>query len=691
MRLRQIERKTLLCAVAGVFLTGAGCDDAAKRMAQSRPPAIQPDAHQQPASSASPQQSTANQHTKSQTVAVALANGSGPLPFRHINPPSLPNLAPPPISAAEFLFAYSQTQFDAGQTEYRAGHLAAARKSFDMALDAMLASGLDIEHDAKLGPLYQKIVETVSSEEFAAFREGDGFTGQKVETAPLDEIPEMTVPPTGASDPKLTANAEREVALVPHDLPLTVNQYVLAYVNFFQTPRGRAIVETGLRRAGKYRPMIEKVLREEGLPQDLIYMAQAESAFQPVAISKARAVGLWQFMAGRGKEYGLERTWWVDERQDPEKATRAAAKHLRDLYGDFNDWYLAIAAYDTGPGNVQKAIERTGYADFWQLYERNVLLKETRNYVPIILALALIAKDPPRYGIQVTPDPPVDTEWVKPGHPIDLRLVAETIDVDVETLRAINPELLRMVTPPDANYEMRLPAGSAERFRSEIAEIPADKWVSWRRHRVEEGETLGEIARKYHVTPAAIADANGLESSARIESGDKLIIPATARTDMQLGKLTRYRVRRGDTLPTIADQFSVTSSQIIGWNHLKSAKVSRGMVLRVYPGGMRTETALAQTKKPVKPGAHVAATAPKPEKPAAETSSSVRASSASVAATRTAGAGGSPVIHKVQPGETVWGIAHSYNTTTEALRNANKFLFSRPLQVGDQLTILPKH
>lgn len=611
-------------------------------------------------------------------------------------------LAPPPINAAEFLYAYSKTEFDAGQAEYQAGHLASARKSFDLALDAMLSSGLDIEHDPKLGPLYQKIVEIVSGEEFAAFREGDGFTEQKAETAPLDVIPEMTFPPAGATDPKLTANAEREVALVPHDLPLTVNQYVLAYVNFFQTPRGRAIVETGLRRAGRYRPMIEKVLREEGLPQDLIYMAQAESAFQPVAISNKRCVGLWQFAASRGKEYGLQRTWWVDERQDPEKATRAAAKHLRDLYDNFNDWYLAMAAYDTGPGNVQKAIERTGYADFWQLYERNVLIKETRNYVPIILALALIAKDPPRYGIQVTPDPPVDTEWVKPGHPIDLRLVAETIDVDVETLRSINPELLRMVTPPEPNYRLRLPAGTAGKFQTEIAEIPADKWVSWRRHRVEEGESLGEIARKYHVTPAAIADANGLESGGRIEAGDKLIIPAVARPDMQLGKLTRYRVRRGDTLPTIADQFSVTAAQIIAWNHLKASKASRGMVLRVYPGGMRAENSVAQSRKPAKPAvqsaSRVSNAASQPERATADPLAAGRTAPdapasgrAVVSAPKPAPVDGNPVIHKVLPGETVWGIAHSYNITTEALRDANRFLFNRPLQVGDRLTIHPGH
>ncbi len=208
-------------------------------------------------------------------------------------------------------------------------------------------------------------------------------------------------------------------------------------------------MENGLRRGGRYRDMILRVLKEEGVPQDLIYLAQAESAFQPLALSRAGARGIWQFVAYRGQQYGLRRTWWIDERQDPEKATRAAAQHLRDLYGLFGDWYLAMAAYNCGPGNVQKAIERTGYADFWELYKRKVLPRETKNYVPIIVALTLIAKDAAHYNILADPEAPVPSDVVKPGRPIDLRLVAETIDVDVETLRALNPALLRMATPDD--------------------------------------------------------------------------------------------------------------------------------------------------------------------------------------------------------------------------------------------------
>jgi membrane-bound lytic murein transglycosylase D len=295
-------------------------------------------------------------------------------------------------------------------------------------------------------------------------------------------------------------------------------------------------------------------------------------------------------MQWRGNEYGLKRSWWVDERMDPEKATRAAAQHLRDLYGLYGDWYLAMAAYNCGPGNVQKGIERTGYADFWELYRRNVLPQQTMNYVPIILALTLIAKDAAHYGISVEAEEPVETDTLKLGRPIDLRLVAETIDVDVNTLRTLNPSLLRMATPDDPGFVLYLPKGTSERFSAEIADIPADKWVSWRRHRVESGETLTSIAKKYRVTATSIAAANDLERGASLEAGEKLIIPATKPLEETKRRLVRYRVRRGDTLGGIADQFSVTSEDVRKWNGLKSNKVSRGMVLRIYTVGGAPET-----------------------------------------------------------------------------------------------------
>jgi membrane-bound lytic murein transglycosylase D len=507
------------------------------------------------------------------------------------------------------LIAKVQEKFASGEQNFKAGHLDAARRDFNDAVDWMLESGYDPNGDPQLSELFRHVIDTVYSYELQAFRAGDGFQETPAVPAPIDEVAEMTFP----VDPRLKDRAEQAAKNTSHDLPLTVNDEVLSFLNFFQTPRGKAIVETGLRRSGRYRDMISRVLREEGVPQDLIYLAQAESAFQPLALSRAGARGIWQFVPWRGNEYGLKRSWWVDERQDPEKATRAAAQHLRDLYGLFGDWYLAMAAYNCGPGNVQKGIERTGYADFWELYRRNVLPRETKNYVPIIVALTLIAKDATHYGVQTELDQAIPSDVVKPGRAIDLRLVAETIDVDAETLRSLNPSLLRMATPDDPFFELHLPKGTAQKFSSEIADIPAEKWVSWRRHRVEAGETLTSLSKKYHVTAPAIAAANGLGRSDVLSPGDKLIIPASQPLAEAKNRLVRYRVRKGDTLGGIADQFSVSPEELRKWNGLKTARVSRGMVLRVYTLGGGPETVLVQHKR----------ASPKKKNPTVNTASSV--------------------------------------------------------------------
>ena len=532
-------------------------------------------------------------------LAGALAAAQSPAPLASPTSAAASLPAEPQTTAQDAkaqLIAKVQEKFASGEQNFKAGHLEAARRDFDSAVDMMLQSGYDVDNDPELHELFRKVVDTVYTYELQAFHAGDGFQETPAVPAPIDEVADMTFP----VDPRLKGRAEEAAKNVSHDLPLTVNDEVLGFLNFFQTPRGRAIVETGLSRSGKYRDMIARILREEGVPQDLIYLAQAESAFQPAALSRAGARGIWQFVPWRGNEYGLRRSWWVDERQDPEKATRAAAQHLRDLYGLFGDWYLAMAAYNCGPGNVQKGIERTGYADFWELYRRNVLPRETKNYVPIIVALTLIAKDAAHYGIQAEMEKPVPYDVVKPGRAIDLRLVAETIDADVDTLRMLNPSLLRLATPDDPAFELHLPTGTAEKFSAEIADIPAEKWVSWRRHRVEPGETLTSLSKKYKVTAAAIAAANSLGGSTALTVGDKLIIPAAQPQSETKSRLVRYRVRKGDTLGGIADQFSVSTEQLRKWNALKSGRVSRGMVLRVYTIGGAPEARPVRTRAPAR-------------------------------------------------------------------------------------------
>ncbi|MBZ5526964.1 MAG: transglycosylase SLT domain-containing protein [Acidobacteriia bacterium] len=573
-----IRTRSVLAGILALALLTAGCEDAAKRPVRAGgvpPPPGSPAPAAPSGRAAAP---------------VKLA----PLPLGRMNRAALP-LVPQAPSEQDALIARVEAKFAAGEQEYRAGHLTSARRKFDQALDELLESGLDLEGDPRFAQLYHRLVDRAYAYELQAFQEGGGLQEAPTVAAAIDEVEELDAP----ADPALKGRAEEAAQKVSHDLPLTVNDTVLSFLNFFQTAKGRAIVETGLRRAGRYREMISRILREEGMPQDLIYLAQAESAFQPQALSRAGARGMWQFVPYRGQQYGLRRTWWVDERQDPERATRAAARHLRDLYSEFGDWYLAIAAYNCGPGNVQKGIERTGYADFWELFKRNVLPRETRNYVPIILALTLIAKDAERYGISVEPESPAPFDVVKPGRPLDLHLVAETLDVDLDTLRMLNPALLRMVTPADPDFELRLPKNTAQRFFSEIAAIPPEKWVSWRRHRVEPGDTLTSIARRYHVTATNLAEANSLGRSEALHPGQKLVIPA-AQAEPLRSKLVRYRVRRGDTLSGISDRFGVTSEEVKRWNRLRSNRVGRGMVLRIYSPGGGPE--IAPARRPARRG-----------------------------------------------------------------------------------------
>lgn len=297
---------------------------------------------------------------------------------------------------------------------------------------------------------------------------------------------------------------------------------------------------------------------------------------------------MWQFMGSRAKGYGLQRSWWIDERQDPEKSTRAAAHHLRDLYNQFGDWYLAMAAYNSGPGNVQQAVRRTGYADFWELYKRNVLPKETKNYVPIILAFTVMAKNPAQYGLdKVQPALPLETDTVRINYPVDLRLVAECVDADLDTLTELNPSLLRLTTPKDSVYDLRLPLGTKGKFEQAMAAIPVDKRVAWRYHHVAAGDTLDSIARHYHTSPSAIREVNNLQSQ-DLQADSKIIIPITAgrsadaRTVAYSRRPTRYKVRRGDTVASVADDFGVPADRLRRWNRLKGDHLTSGRMLVIY-------------------------------------------------------------------------------------------------------------
>ncbi|MFY9908105.1 MAG: LysM peptidoglycan-binding domain-containing protein [Terriglobales bacterium] len=578
------------------------------------------------------------------------------------------------------LIARVEKEYQAGQDNYQAGHLEAAKQNFDSAFNLLLGSGFDLRStnsDDRLERELDRILDGINTLELAALQQGDGFAEQKSEPAPIDEANEVTP----AVDQTVKAKAEAEIKSTHSDLPLVMTDQVAGYINYFSN-RGRGTLEHALARSGRYEDMIRRVLREEGVPQELIYLAQAESGFHPLAVSRAGARGMWQFMGSRAKGYGLERSWWVDDRQDPEKATRAAAHHLHDLYNEFGDWYLAMAAYNSGPGTVQSAVKRTGYADFWELYRRNVLPKETRNYVPIIVAVTIMAKNPAQYGLDaVVKEKPVPYDTVKINYPIDLRLAAECVDVTAEDLLDLNPSLLRLTTPKDREFDLHLPAGTSDKFETAVASIPTDKRVWWRYHKVQSGETLASIARTYHTSPRAIAEANDLNPSpnnGRIAGRNagtnyealspeaRLIIPIAAGkqsdTSTYAHATTHYKVRRGDTLESVAENFGVSVKMLRSWNRLRGSSLEGRKVLYLH---LPVTAAARQTQM----GARRSTASHHHGESEIASVKSVADSANSDAANRE-----NVKHHTVKQGETLYSIANSYNTTVSALKHDNRNL-----------------
>ena len=588
------------------------------------------------------------------------------------------------------LIARVEKEYQSGQDNYRAGHLEAAKQNFDSAFNQLLGSGFDLRSDDRLQREFDRILDGINGLELAALQQGDGFAEQKSEPAPIDEANELT--PT--VDENVKAKAEAEIKSTHSDLPLMMTDQVAGYINYFSN-RGRGTVERALARSGRYEDMIRRTLQEEGVPQDLIYLAQAESGFHLLAVSRAGARGMWQFMGSRAKGYGLERSWWVDDRQDPEKATRAAACHLKDLYDQFGDWYLAMAAYNSGPGTVQSAVKRTGYADFWELYRRNALPKETRNYVPIILAVTIMAKNPAQYGLDsVVKDKPVPYDTVKIDYPIDLRLAAECVDATASDLLDLNPSLLRLTTPrvtervtgKDQEFELHLPAGTAGKFQTAVASIPTDKRVSWRYHKVQAGETLASISRTYRIPSKSIAAANNLDDDT-LAPETRLIIPITpgkekdSDTSTYAHAITHYKVRKGDTVESVAENFGVSAKMLRGWNHLKGSSLAGRKVLYLHlpvtRGAGETQVATKHSSRTHHQAGTETASASAPGHSRANRSTANRSAANRFTATHpttnhTTVSHATLKHHKVKPGETLYSIANSYNTTVTALKHDNR-------------------
>jgi len=543
-------------------------------------------------------------------VLAGCATGSGAKTAKVAPPPAaaiagpaavvLP--APDPITV---LIADSDRHFGTGQRELALGHLERARNEFDRSLDILLESADGARADARLREHFDRLVDRISVLEQGALAKGDGFTETRTEPASIDTL--LAIETFDAAKPTLaTAEAvEADLEATTHDIPIPTNDRVLRYVELFQG-RLRDFLSEGLARGAQYLPMIQATFRAEGLPLDLAYIPLIESAFKPSALSRAKARGVWQFMHGTALENGLKADWYLDERADAKKATVAAAKYLKTLHKMFEDWHLAMASYNGGPGRVKRALTRSRKNDFWQLSATTQYLpRETRDYVPMILAAVIIAKNPAQYGFDIVPmvAPPTETVMAPPA--LDLRRVAEWASVPVDDIQKLNPEFRRWTTPvKKGEYEIRVPEGTAERVREGLAGSAPSQLNALQWHTVKKGETLAAIAKKLRVNRTDLAEANYLRVTSRVALGAKLVIPrmpssallarassadltkAAAATVEELLAETMaipepaaartYRVRAGDTLSAIARKTGATVAQLKGWNKIRGTRLNIG-------------------------------------------------------------------------------------------------------------------
>ncbi|HUI56166.1 MAG TPA: transglycosylase SLT domain-containing protein [Bryobacteraceae bacterium] len=430
-------------------------------------------------------------------------------------------------------------RYQRGKGYYQANNIAEARREFDAAIDMMLeASAQDPADRTEFEKKLDEMVDAIHRYDLAGMGASAAVEEGRFDKAPLEDILQMTFP----VDPRLKDKVREQVAATVSQLPLTVNDAVLGYINFFMN-RGHRTVVNAIERSGRYRPMIQRILDDEGLPQELIHLAQAESGFFPRAMSRKAAGGMWQFVRFRGNEYGLLQSPYTDDRMDPEKATRAAAHHLHDLYSEFGDWYLAIAAYNCGPVVVEKAVERTGYADFWELRSRGVLPAETTNYVPIILALTIMEKNAAEYGLDgIQMDPPLEYDTVDITARTSMALVSDITETPLPELATLNPAVLKGSIP--SSFPLHVPKGTGNQLVSALDSIPPQHRDAWRMHRVGTGETLAAIGKRYGVALSSLVAVNNLQAPEAAE-GDRLIIPAVLRVESPAKKpVVRAGTRR---------------------------------------------------------------------------------------------------------------------------------------------------
>ncbi len=583
-------------------------------------------------------------------------------------PPEGARSAEPPAEPAsgqakvQKLIETMQDLYSAGLDAHKAGRYDEARDYFDQAVDAALGSGIEIDSDPGLKAAYEELLDNIDSLEADLYQDGS----EKGEQPPKEELRDITTYLTPEEAEKEREKVQSVSAAVQYNIPLELNDKVLTFIEAFQT-RMRGPFEAGLRRSGRYLPMIKRIFEEEGLPSDLAYMAHQESAFKTSAYSRAKAKGMWQFIAPTARKYGLKRDEWVDERSDPEKATRAAAAYLKDLYAMFGDWHLAMAAYNAGEGKIMRSLSKTGSKDFWSLAQhKRALRTETKNYVPAILASVVIDKAPEEYGFYVDPEPDLSYETVTLDSATDLKVAADCAGTTVEMLRTLNPELRTMATPPYAGgYSLRVPPGASAQFQQRYAAVPKEERLRWTQHSVKRGETVAMIAKHYGVSVGSILSANAMKSPHRLKVGQTLIIPTSgavpvlraSRLEMDeeaptydRGEKVTHRVRKGETLQKIAVRYHTNVDSIRQWNHLSGSST-------IHPGQRLTLFYSSRAEAVAEAGGSAAPVAPNGE-------------------------------YRVQRGDTLFSIAQRFSMTVEQLRSVNNLGRKSVIKPGDRLRVV---
>ncbi|MFN0062379.1 MAG: LysM peptidoglycan-binding domain-containing protein [Myxococcaceae bacterium] len=516
-----------------------------------------------------------------------------------------------------------------------------------------------------------------------------------------------------------------------YDIPVELQPVVAQYIEFFRGA-GRKWFRKWMSRATRYVPMMQSLLEKEGMPKDTVYLAMIESGFSAQAYSRARAAGPWQFIPSTGKRFGLKQDFWVDERRDPIKATVSASRYLLELHRQFGHWYLAWAGYNAGGGRIQRAINRVGSRDFWKLAETRWLAKETKHYVPKLIAAALVAKHPESFGFQLAEFEtmsPLAYEEVQLVDPVDLEVVAKAAEVPLSEVRELNPELKRWCTPPASKtkpYVLRLPQGAAPKFAENFPKIAPKERLTFVVHRIQKGDTLSQIAKRYGTAPEPILQLNRLTSARRLRIHSDLVVPiprrgselgegapvlarhisrarregyvapkpedevpaGTPRTPASPGEVktetvdgkTRvtYTVQEGDSLWGIGQRFGVSVADLRQWNDLgPRAKLQLGKPVVLWP--TKPVTASVPPLAPSTPGPAT----PKAPAPTASGSSSTPMNSGAPLASAER-----PAKHLLTPGDTLWSVAQRYNVPLEDLKRWNRIAHPRALQAGQELRLV---